>query len=284
VEVYSPLLQASQYVTHSPPPILNSRITASLERHVSGTPGNSQDQQSLSSGSACLCNSKLSPVLKPNDTRKYKEAHKNNLVKQAQKLNKRKPYKRKKLPKLNERTITQENVLNTKSHVQAKAHQHKFETGLQCYSCGSLLNPDASCQFNRSDASQVQTCSPGEACLMYTWRQSQDKAAILRECFSTSVLLGSISDPLVPSSHCDKRDITDNGDGSILACLCDTDYCNDQEDTGESKQQTPTTWKESQTQIITTTTPAPLYTNNRPEHQSMSLPSDTRKIQRSKNV
>ena len=71
---------------------------------------------------------------------------------------------------------------------------------------------------------------------MYTWRQSQHEAAILRECFSTSVLLGSISDPLVPASHCAKRDITDKGDGSILACLCDTDYCNDEEETGESKK------------------------------------------------
>ena len=114
--------------------------------------------------------------------------------------------------------------------------------------------------------------------------KSQDEEAILRECFFTSILLGSISDPLVPASHCNKRDITDNGDGSILACLCDTDYCNDEEDTVESKQQTPTTWKESEAQIITTTTPAPLYTNNHPEHQSMSLPSDTRKIQKSKNL
>ena len=51
--------------------------------------------------------------------------------------------------------------------------------------------------------------------------------ATLRECFPTRVLLGSISDPLVPLPDCSQKDITDDRSGSIFACLCDTDFCND---------------------------------------------------------
>lgn len=67
----------------------------------------------------------------------------------------------------------------------------------------------------------------GEACLMYTWEKSASETASLRECFPTSVLLGSLANPLKPSTRCDMRDITDDGSGSIKACLCQTDYCND---------------------------------------------------------
>jgi hypothetical protein len=33
----------------------------------------------------------------------------------------------------------------------------------------------------------------------------------------------------VPLSDCAQRDITDDGSGSIFACLCNTDFCNDAE-------------------------------------------------------
>ena len=39
--------------------------------------------------------------------------------------------------------------------------------------------------------------------------------------------MGSIQDPLVPLSDCSQKDITDDGSGSIFACLCNTDFCND---------------------------------------------------------
>ena len=39
--------------------------------------------------------------------------------------------------------------------------------------------------------------------------------------------MGSISDPLVPLPDCSQKDITDDRSGSIFACLCDTDFCND---------------------------------------------------------
>ena len=54
-------------------------------------------------------------------------------------------------------------------------------------------------------------------------------SATLRECFPTRVLLGSISDPLVPLPACSQKDITDDRSGAIFACLCDTDFCNDGE-------------------------------------------------------
>ena len=72
--------------------------------------------------------------------------------------------------------------------------------GLQCFSCGSLLNPDKEdCHsFDRTNRSHTQTCLKGEACLLYTWRKSTTETATLRECFPTRVLLGSIQDPLTP--------------------------------------------------------------------------------------
>ena len=105
---------------------------------------------------------------------------------------------------------------------------HEDKPGLQCYSCGSLLNPNKKCdQFSRSDKTQVQTCLKDEACLMYSWKKSATETATLRECFPTRVLLGTIRDPLVPYPECSQRDITDDGSGSIFACLCKTDFCND---------------------------------------------------------
>ena len=56
-------------------------------------------------------------------------------------------------------------------------------------------------------------------------------SATLRECFPTRVLLGSITDPLVPFNTCQQRDITDDSSGSIYACLCNTDFCNDDDST-----------------------------------------------------
>ena len=67
---------------------------------------------------------------------------------------------------------------------------------------------------------------------MYTWSKSSTETATLRECFPTRVLLGSIRDPLTPENFCAVRDITDDGSGSIKACLCSTDYCNNVEEAG----------------------------------------------------
>ena len=92
---------------------------------------------------------------------------------------------------------------------------HPDQPGLQCYSCGSLLNPNKKCdQFSRTDKSQVQTCLKDEACLMYTWKKSPTETATLRECFPTRVLLGTIRDPLVPLPDCSQKDITDDSSGS----------------------------------------------------------------------
>ena len=88
--------------------------------------------------------------------------------------------------------------------------------GLQCFTCGSLLEPDKECDFDPSDPGQRKTCGPGEACLFYSWRSSAtDPEQSLRECFSTSVLLGSITSPLLPEPGCNVRDITEDGGGAI---------------------------------------------------------------------
>ena len=137
-----------------------------------------------------------------------------------------------------------------------QAHQsfHPSRPGLQCYSCGSLLNPNKRCdQFNRTAPAQVQTCLSDEACLMYTWRKSPTETATLRECFPTRVLLGSISSPLVPGPACAQRDITDDGSATIFACLCNEDFCND--------DQTPTV---SSGRQVTTRRPAAAARNQRP--------------------
>ena len=50
---------------------------------------------------------------------------------------------------------------------------HPAQVGLQCYSCGSLLNPASDCQeFSRTEPGQVQTCLQDEACLLYSWNKS----------------------------------------------------------------------------------------------------------------
>ena len=80
---------------------------------------------------------------------------------------------------------------------------HPDQPGLQCYSCGSLLNPNKKCdEFSRTDPDQVQTCLKDEACLMYSWKKSATETATLRECFPTRVLLGTIRDPLEALPDC----------------------------------------------------------------------------------
>lgn len=109
----------------------------------------------------------------------------------------------------------------------------QIPASLRCYTCGDLFNPDAQCRargsdtWNVSDTQNVETCNPGEACLLYMWYKSDNVAASVRHCFPKTILLGSIDDPLRPQTECKMRDITDDGSGSIQACLCDSDLCND---------------------------------------------------------
>jgi len=131
----------------------------------------------------------------------------------------------------------------TRRTSEPKQTFHPDLPGLQCYSCGSLLNPNKKCdEFSRTEKTQVQTCLKDEACLMYSWKKSPTETATLRECFPTRVLLGTIRDPLVPLPDCSQRDITDDSSGSIFACLCNTDFCNDAGNaisTGRSRPRQP---------------------------------------------
>ena len=99
--------------------------------------------------------------------------------------------------------------------------------GTRCYSCGSLYSSaNSDCDvFNKTDAAQQVTCQPGEACLFYAWKASDTRTSIIRECFSKSILLGSQAAPVEIIESCEPRSV-DSG-GSIWACICTEDLCND---------------------------------------------------------
>jgi len=99
---------------------------------------------------------------------------------------------------------------------------------------------------------------------MYSWKKSPTEVATLRECFPTRVLLGSITDPLTPSRTCSQRDITDDRSGSIYACLCNTDFCNDDENSPFSGLESSQRQVSRAPQRATTQRPRPPPTTQRP--------------------
>ena len=136
--------------------------------------------------------------------------------------------------------------------------------------------------FDPANPIQRTTCGPDEACLWYSYVQAPgEPKAVIRECFSTGILLGTIDDPIEPRSDCRPKNVED--DDSIMACMCTEDYCNGHESEEErtsnilnrnrNKQITtkrpgprnqPTTRRPSFSQITTTT--------NRPRSQSRRPP------------
>ena len=108
---------------------------------------------------------------------------------------------------------------------------------IKCFVCGSLFSTDApECgSFNTSDFRQQKTCNAGEACLWYSYLKSSTEKAVIRECFSTSILLGSIDRPIEPLKKCNPKSV-DEGDDSIQACLCTDDFCNGYEAPSSSPQ------------------------------------------------
>ena len=72
------------------------------------------------------------------------------------------------------------------------------------------------------DPGQQKLCSVGEACLYYSWRKSSSSRAVIRECFPTSVLLGTIEQPVLPQPSCSPMAVET---GDIQACICTTDLC-----------------------------------------------------------
>ena len=75
-----------------------------------------------------------------------------------------------------------------------------------CHQCGSLFSGskgNADCEiFDNIEPSQRKYCDPGEACLWYSWQKSANEIATIRECFSPTILLGSVDDPLTVKSSC----------------------------------------------------------------------------------
>ena len=70
-------------------------------------------------------------------------------------------------------------------------------------------------------------------------------SAMLRQCFPKHILLGPIYNPLKSSPDCSLQDITDDNSGSIRACLCHSDFCNnDINQEQQCIQRKPSTVKE----------------------------------------
>ena len=94
----------------------------------------------------------------------------NRVEQQEDTLIQRKPCRRRKLPK------------SSKEIVERKGQDNVIQKapGLQCYSCGSLLSHDVFCVFSKTNITQIKTGNPGEACLLYTWRESENNYSTLR--------------------------------------------------------------------------------------------------------
>ena len=100
---------------------------------------------------------------------------------------------------------------------------------MKCHQCGRLFSRDGNSgctEFDEYDSSQQGYCKEGEACLWYSWQKSRSITAYVRECFSKSIVLGTVDDPLVAKPYCDPLDISENSISRVTACLCETDLCN----------------------------------------------------------
>ena len=123
-------------------------------------------------------------------------------------------------------TASTSTTSSTTSNSSTKSKIIVERRGVQCFSCGSLYSstsPDCDV-FNKTDEAQQVTCPLGEACLFYAWKASNTKTAIIRECFSRSILLGSQEDPVQITESCEPRSV--DSEGSIWACICTSDLCN----------------------------------------------------------
>ena len=124
-------------------------------------------------------------------------------------------------------TSSTKTTSTTSTIESVKSELNSERRGARCFSCGSLYSStNSDCEvFNKTDAAQQVTCQLGEACLFYAWKASDTKTSIIRECFSKSILLGSQAAPVEISESCEPRSV-DSG-GSIWACICTEDLCND---------------------------------------------------------
>lgn len=110
---------------------------------------------------------------------------------------------------------------------------------VKCHQCGRLFSRDgnsACTEFDEYDSTQQGYCKVGEACLWYSWQKSRATIAYVRECLSTSIVLGTVDDPLVAKPYCDPLDISENSISKVTACLCETDLCNAYRSGSEGRQ------------------------------------------------
>merc|ERR1712110_1294534 len=80
-----------------------------------------------------------------------------------------------------------------------------------------------------------------------------------------------IQNPLLASEDCVQRDITDDGSGTILACLCTRDYCNaDSSKLGGQSQDT--IGRQPERRVTTTSAPERRITPRTPSQTFTRAP------------
>ena len=82
---------------------------------------------------------------------------------------------------------------------------------------------------------------------------------MIRECFSTSILLGSLDNPVTPQGRCSPEPVESD---AISACLCTSDLCND---LGSSED-----ISDIPRHAVVTTSPAPV--TQQPRHERTFSP------------
>ena len=165
-------------------------------------------------------------------------------------------------------TTTRRPQITTRRPTTQRPAAPRRNNQVKCFTCGSLFSTDApDCDvFDPASPTQRTTCGPDEACLWYSFVEAPGQPrSVIRECFSTGILLGSIDDPVEARSDCRPKNV--ENDDSIMACLCTEDYCNgyesEEERTSNRNQPTtrrparvqPTTRRQSFNQITTTKRP-----------------------------
>ena len=154
---------------------------------------------------------------------------------------------------------------------------------VKCFTCGSLFSTDApDCDvFDPANPKQRTTCGPNEACLWYSFLTAPgEPRSVIRECFSTGILLGSIDDPIEARADCRPKNV--ENDDSITACLCTEDYCNgyeSEEERSSARNRLTTTQRPPRIQPTTsrqtfnqlTTTKRPKSQPRRPSPSSNSI-------------
>ena len=133
--------------------------------------------------------------------------------------------------------------LTTTTTIQATTTQKPVirsnPSRVKCHQCGNLFSNKEAPDCDTFDAatSVGDYCGEGEACLWYSWGVPGSAPSIIRECLAKVILLGPFEDPLLATPHCEVKDISEEPGTVTLACLCESDLCNDNAETQQLQTQ-----------------------------------------------